>query len=164
MKIKSFINLSAFLMLAGFLMVGCNKKNLVYSETAEPEGFVLSFQKPEVFSFNLEEGGNFSMALELVYFSEQMQNLGGSLPMYYILEGPGLGEGKDRKFEVKVLNSDGEWRGDLQENDHDRLFEDTFEKDLQLEAGEFKLKLYADSQTQGEPVQGMVSITLKIYQ
>ena len=164
MKTRSIISLPAFFLLAGLFLFSCNKKTLIYSGEAEPEGFVLSFQKPEVYEFDIEEAGKFSLALDIIYFSEQMQNLNGKLPMYYILEGPGLGDGADKRFEVEVQEDTGEWRGELQDNEHDRQFEDVFQKDLQLEAGHFKLKLYADSQKEGEAVQGMVSITLKVYQ
>ncbi len=160
---KTQFSLSAILLLTGIFFFGCNKKTLVYSGVSEPEGFVLSFQKPEVFEFDIPEAGAHSLALELVYFSEQMQNLNGVLPMYYILEGPGLGNGKDRKFGVEVELDTGEWRGELQDNEQDRIFEEVFEKAIQLEAGKYKLKLYADSQEQGEAVQGMVQITLKVY-
>lgn len=161
--INSKLSLSAILLLTGIFFFSCNKRTLVYSGLSEPEGFVLSFQKPEVFEFEIEEAGSYDLALELIYFSEQMQNLNGVLPMYYILEGPGLGDGKDRKFGVEVTEDTGEWRGELQDNEHDRLFEDTFEKDIQLESGKFKLKLYADSQEEGEAVAGMVQITMKVY-
>lgn len=162
--IKLPLRLSAILLLTGLFLFGCNKKTLVYSGVAEPEGFVLSFQKPETFEFNLETAGKYSMALEITYFSEQMQNLNGKLPMYYILEGPGLGNGKDQKFSVEVTEDTGEWRGELEDNEHDRKFEDVFEKEIQLEAGAYKMKLYADSQDEGEALQGMVEITLKVYQ
>ncbi len=162
-SLSAILSLAGLLFLAGIFFPGCNKRTLVYSGESEPEGFVLSFQQPEIFQFEILKPGQYSLTLEIVYFSEQMQDQNGVLPMYYILEGPGLGNGKDRKFGVEVLEDTGEWRGELQENEHDRLFEDVVEKAIQLEAGKYKMKLYADSREQGKAIPGMVRISLKVY-
>ena len=150
-----------FLMLA---LTGCKKERgkAVHVAESEPENFVLSFQKPEVYEFTLKKDGEYDFALELTYYSEQMQQLGTSIPMYYILEGPGLGNGVDQKFAFPIKTDSGEWLGELLENEHDRVSESIITQDLELKAGKHTLKLYADSQKQGEPVQGMVKIAFQV--
>lgn len=146
------------------LLWGCEEKGPVYVGEAKPESFMLSFQQPETFEFELEQAGQYKFAFALTYFAEQMQNMNGEIPMYYILEGPGLDDGKDRKFSFPVKNEQGEWKGALMENDNDREFEAVFEENISLQAGKHIFKLYADSKNQGEPVQGVVQIDLKIYE
>ena len=146
------------------LFAACGgNKSAVFAGDSEPEAFMLSFQKPETFTFDIAEAGSYDFAIELTYYSEQMQNMDGQVPMYYILEGPGMGDGKDRKFAMRV-SQEGEWLGELMENEHDRIVEEIFEEDMQLEAGQYSFKLYADSSNEGEPVQGIVRITFKVYQ
>jgi|GEM_PF-6486663 len=154
---------TAFLLFSTLFLWSCGGKEAVFSGESMPEAFTLSFQKPETFSFDLEEDGTYSFALEITYFSEQMQNLEAGLPMYYILEGPGLGNGKDKKFLLPIKDDKGEWRGELQDNDHDRKFEAVFEEGKELKKGKHTFKLYADSQAEGEAVQGMVTIGFKVY-
>lgn len=151
------------LLLTSTFMWSCGGKEAVFAGESMPEAFILSFQKPETFDFDLAEDGKYSFALELTYFSEQMQKLEAGIPMYYILEGPSLGNGKDKKFLLPIKDDKGEWRGDLEENDHDRKFEATFEEGIELKKGKHTFKLYADSQAEGEAVQGMVAIGFKVY-
>lgn len=154
----------ALLLLLVLLASACSKeKTPVFAAESEPEAFMLSFQKPETFEFEIAETAAYDLAIELTYYSEQMQNMDGKVPMYYILEGPGLGDGKDRKFALQVKEGEA-WKGELLENEHDRKVEETFETDLALEAGQYKFKLYADSDNQGEPVQGIVKIGFRVYE
>lgn len=158
-------NLPALLALWVFacLISACGgNKSAVFEGVSEPEAFMLSFQKPETFTFDIAEAGSYDLAIELTYYSEQMQNMDGKVPVYYIIEGPGLGDGKDKKFSLKVKEGE-EWIGELMENEHDRVMEEIFEEDFELQAGKHTFKLYADSSTEGEPVQGIVSVAFKVY-
>lgn len=160
-KFRNYLFLLSFSLL---FMAGCSgaEKAPIFVGEVEPDAFTLSFQKPEVFEFNIPEKGSYQFDLEITYYSEQMQLMGNSLPLYYILEGPGLGDGVDKKFGVQVKNEAGEWRGDLLENEHDRKVQDAISSDVQLESGKHTLKLYADSQEQGQAVQGIVRVTFKV--
>lgn len=165
MKPRLKTNLPAvLLLLVGTLFFAAcgGDKSAVFVGDSEPEAFMLSFQKPETFSFDIAEAGKYDLAIELTYYSEQMQNMDGKVPMYYIIEGPGMGDGKDKKFAMKV-SQDGEWMGELMENEHDRIVEEIFEEDMELQVGKYSFKLYADSSNEGEPVQGIVKITFKVY-
>lgn len=141
----------------------CGGKAPIFIGEAEPEDFSLSYQVPQEYTFEItEEGaGKHSFDLELTYFSEQMQGW-DAIPLYYIHVAPG-NEEKDKRFQVSVKAEDGNWRGELLENENDRKFQQTIESGLQLNAGKHTLKLYGDSREEGKPILGIVKATLKVF-
>lgn len=144
------------------LMVGCGDRTLIFAGEAEPADFSLSFQMPEEFDFEItgEEAATFDFALELTYFAEQMQGW-TEIPLYYILTRPDSEQ--DKRFNFPVRQGD-KWLGELLANEHDRIYEQDFEKGIQLTPGKYNVKLYGDSKEQGKPILGIVKVTFKVYQ
>ncbi|HHG85750.1 MAG TPA: hypothetical protein ENJ82_13465 [Bacteroidetes bacterium] len=142
-------------------VMSCGNRTLVFAGEAEPENFSLSFKMPEEFDFEILEGaeGKHDFALEVTYFSEQMQGW-DQIPLYYILTSPTAES--DKRISIPVKDQK-DWRGTLLANEHDRIFEQDIATGLDLAAGKYNLKLYGDSKDEGKPILGIVKVTFKVY-
>lgn len=143
-------------------LFSCGSRSVVFVGEAEPEDFSLSFKMPEEFEFEIPEGGagTHDFALEITYFSEQMQGW-DQIPLYYILTTPN--SESDKRVSVSVKEENGGWRGKMLPNEHDRLFEADIVNGLDLQPGKYNFKLYGDSKDEGNPILGIVKVAFKVY-
>lgn len=148
-------------MLLIFAFSACDGgKKAIFVGEAEPEGFSLSYQKPQEFTFEIteENKGSVDFALELTYFPEQMQGW-EEIPLYYILQSP---EGEeDKRFKLAVREGD-KWRGTELDNGHDWIFEETIQKGVEVKPGKYTFKLFGDSKKEGKSILGIVRVTFKV--
>lgn len=139
-------------------------KTLVTAIEAEPADFSLSNTRPEIYDFEIaaENKGTFAFAFELTYFENQMQGW-DALPLYYSLKHPD-GKEEDYRFSLALKDEKGEWKGELKENNVDRVTEQTIKDALSLTSGKYQLKLFGDSKDLSKPILGIVRVTFKLYQ
>lgn len=160
---RHLLTLSLFL--TGFLFLnGCGGgAEPVYAGESEPDEFSLKHKYPEEFKFKIPEGdgGKYKITIELTFFPEQMQDW-AEVPLYYILGDPANADkNRDAKFSIIVKDEMG-WKGEMSENEHDRVLEQTVEKSIDMEAGDYVFRLYGDT-TDEKPILGIVKVALKIY-
>jgi hypothetical protein len=84
------------------------------------------------------------------------------LPLYYTLTYPD-GKAKDQRFTLKLKDESGGWKGVLQANETDRIFEENIQENLLLSPGKYELKLFGDSQDLAKPILGIVHVVFKVY-
>jgi hypothetical protein len=161
--VSRWSRIGLLLLTAFFLSCGTSEKKLIFSGEAEPADFSLSNTRPETFQFEIpaDAAGPFTFAIALTYFPNQMQNW-EALPLYYTLGYPD-GREEDKRFSLKLKDEAGEWRGTLQKNDTDRLFEESISDGLALPAGKYAFKLFGDSKDLAKPILGIVRVVMKVY-
>lgn len=165
MKTQNRLRWVNLAMLIGALFaLSCSAANrqAIFVGESDPADFTLSNTKPETFDFEIPAGsaGPFDFAIELTYFENQMQGW-DELPLYYTLTHPD-GKEEDKRFTLK-LKENGEWRGQLKENQTDRFFEQTINEGLALSSGKYSLKLFGDNKDLAKPILGIVHVTFKVY-
>lgn len=148
-----------------FLLTSCGGGGgsaAVFIGEVDPPEFKIRHKYPESFDFEIteEDGNRFDFALELTYFSEQMQDWEKTpIPLYYILEG---GESEaDKKFGLTVHDGS-DWVGTVLENGYDRRFEETFEKGIELKPGKYKFRLFANTPNEKD-LLGIVHLAFKVF-
>lgn len=146
-----------------FLSCGVAPRKAIFVGESDPADFTLSNTKPEVYAFEIPASatGPFDFAIEFTYFKDQMQGW-DKLPLYYTIVYPD-GQEKDKRFNLVLKDEKNEWRGQLKENETDRIFEDTIDKNLQLAPGKYQIKLFGDSNDLSKPILGVVHIAFKVY-
>ena len=146
-------------------MLGCSQiesKQLLAAVEAEPEDFSLRNTRPEIFAFEIaDQKGPFDIAFELTYFENQMQGW-DALPLYFTLKSPD-GKEQDHRFSLTLKDEKGDWKGELKENNADRIIEQVAKAGLDLAAGKYELKLFGDSKDLSKPILGIVRVTMKLY-
>jgi hypothetical protein len=139
------------------------ERKAIYVGESDPVDFTLSNTKPEIFAFEIpaEAKGPFDFAVELTYFDNQLQGW-DMLPLYYALTKPD-GKEEDKRFELKLKDEKGGWRGVLQANQTDRIFEENVNQRLMLSPGKYNVKLFGDNKDLSKPILGIVHVVFKVY-
>jgi hypothetical protein len=162
---KKFKGLSLAMLLGVITLFSCGavQRTAIYVGESDPADFTLSNTKPEAFAFEIpaEHKGPFDFAIELTYFENQLQGW-EALPLYYTLTHPD-GKEEDKRFSMSLKDEKGAWRGELKENQTDRIFEQNIQEAMALSPGKYAVKLFGDNTDLAKPILGIVHVAFKVY-